>query len=75
VIQFPPLLEDHRIPHLVYLTSEGSVKGGERLVTRLPVGATSKQMHLMCEHHDEIHKIDNQLGSIMRFDDKTLKSV
>jgi len=29
----------------------------------------------MCEHQDEIHKLDNQLGSIMRFDDKKLKNV
>lgn len=75
VINFPFLLQDNRIPHLVYLSTGGDSVKGERLVTKLIPGSYSRKLHLMCEHRDGIHMIDNQIGGIMRCDEKSVKSV
>lgn len=75
VIDFPPLLQGAKVPHLVYLTTGGDSVNSERLVTRLTPGSYSRKLHLMCEHRDGIHMIDTQVGGIMRCDEKSVRSV
>lgn len=75
VIDFPFLLQDGKVPHLVYLSTGGDSVNSERLVTKLTPGSYSRKLHLMCEHRDGIHMIDHQVGGIMRCDEKSVRSV
>ncbi|KAG0580046.1 hypothetical protein KC19_4G143600 [Ceratodon purpureus] len=75
VVHFPLLLQDAKVPHLVYLSTGGDSVSSERLVTKLTPGSYSRKLHLMCEHRDGIHMIDHQVGGIMRCDDKSVRSV
>ncbi|KAG0593026.1 hypothetical protein KC19_1G299500 [Ceratodon purpureus] len=75
VIDFPFLLQDAKVPHLVYLSTGGDSVNSERLVTKLTPGSYSRKFHLMCEHRDGIHMIEHQVGGIMRCDEKSVRSV
>jgi len=75
VIDFPFLLQDGKVPHLVYLSTGGDSVNSERLVTKLSPGSYSRKLHLMCEHRDGIHMIDHQVGGIMRCDERSVRSV
>ena len=75
VIDLPFLLQDAKVPHLVYLSTGGDAVNSERLVTRLTPGSYSRKFHLMCEHRDGIHMIDHQVGGIVRCDEKSVRSV
>lgn len=75
VIDFPFLLQDGKVPHLVYLSTGGDAVNSERLVTKLTPGSYSRKLHLMCEHRGGIHMIDHQVGGIMRCDERSVRSV
>lgn len=75
VIDFPFLLQDGKVPHLVYLSTGGDAVNSERLVTKLTPGSYSRKLHLMCEHREGIHMIDHQIGGIMRCDERSVRSV
>ncbi|XP_024370300.1 protein TORNADO 1 [Physcomitrium patens] len=75
VIDLPFLLQDGKVPHLVYLSTGGDSVNSERLVTKLTPGSYSRKFHLMCEHRDGIHMIEHQVGGIMRCDEKSVRSV
>jgi hypothetical protein len=50
IIDFPFVLKDAKVPHLVYLNTGGDAVNSEWLVTKLVPGSYSKKLHLMCEH-------------------------
>ncbi|KAG0589509.1 hypothetical protein KC19_1G025200 [Ceratodon purpureus] len=61
VIDFATHMQRHRVPHLMYLTTQDA-STCEWLLTSLLPNVTTVQMHFMCEHVEGIHRVDRQEG-------------